>query len=285
MKGTNNIFRAFGITMALAIVIASCSILGGKKQKEEEQTLYGIYTKFGVMKVELYDETPLHKANFEKLVADGTYDSLLFHRVIKDFMIQGGDPDSKNAPAGAQLGTGGPGYTVPAEIQDSLLHFKGSLAAARQGDQVNPERASSGSQFYIVDGRSITDQMLDQLEVGVNNQRKQKFGQEVFNDSANINLKNKLLYFRQVQNRDSFNVYLEKVNALVDEQYNGKEFVYSDSARAKYKAVGGTPSLDGSYTVFGRVVEGLDIIDSIANVQTGRADRPANDIIFTIKKL
>ena len=267
------------------MIIGACSILGGKKEKESDSGLYGIYTKFGVMKVELYDATPQHKANFEKLVAEQFYDSLLFHRVIQDFMIQGGDPKSKNAAPGQQLGMNGPGYTVPGEFNDSLLHFKGALAAARQGDQVNPERASSGSQFYIVDGQEVTDQMLDQMEMRINQEKKQQFGQKVFNDSANINLKNKLLYFRQIQNRDSFDLYLNKINQLVEEQYEGEDFAYSDSARAHYKRVGGTPNLDASYTVFGKVVEGLDIIDSIAKVKTARGDRPVEDVIFTIKKL
>lgn len=272
------------IVVALAVLITGCSIIGGKNKKEEDP-IYGIYTKFGVIKIKLYDDTPLHKANFEKLVAESYYDSTLFHRVINNFMIQGGDPESKNAPAGQMLGSGSPGYTIPSEISDTLYHFKGALAAARQGDQVNPLKASSGSQFYIVHGQKVTEQMLSQVETGINNQRKQALTNEVFNDSANIYLKERILFFRQIQNKDSFDHYLAKINAIVDKEFNEKEFHYTDSAKAKYIRIGGTPNLDANYTVFGEVVEGLNIVDSIAMVKTNRGDRPAEDVIIKIKRI
>lgn len=272
------------IVVALAVLITGCSIIGGKNKKEEDP-IYGIYTKFGVIKIKLYDDTPLHKANFEKLVAESYYDSTLFHRVIKNFMIQGGDPDSKNAPAGQMLGSGSPGYTIPSEISDTLYHYKGVLAAARQGDQVNPLKASSGSQFYIVHGQKVTEQMLNQVETGINNQRKQTLTNEVFNDSVNIYLKERILFFRQIQNKDSFDHYLAKINAIVDKEFSKKEFHYTDSAKAKYIRIGGTPNLDANYTVFGEVIEGLNIVDSIAMVKTNRGDRPAEDVIIKIKRI
>ena len=268
----------------LVTLIGACSIIGGKKEQNKE-AIYGIYTKFGVIKIKLYEETPLHKANFEKLVAESFYDSTLFHRVIKNFMLQGGDPQSKNAPSGQMLGTGGPGYTIPSEISDTLYHYKGVLAAARQGDQVNPEKESSGSQFYIVHGQKVTEQMLLQTETGINNQRKQALTNSVFNDSANLFLKDKLLFFRQIQNKDSFDHYLAKINTIVDQQFNGVQFAYSDSAKAKYLRVGGTPNLDANYTVFGEVIEGLNIVDSIANTITVRGDRPKEDVMITIKRI
>jgi cyclophilin family peptidyl-prolyl cis-trans isomerase len=159
------------------------------------------------------------------------------------------------------------------------------LAAARQGDQVNPLKASSGSQFYIVHGQKVTEQMLNQVETGINNQRKQALTNEVFNDSANIYLKERILFFRQIQNKDSFDHYLAKINAIVDKEFSEKEFHYTDSAKAKYIRIGDTPNLDANYTVFGEVIEGLNIVDSIAMVKTNRGDRPAEDVIIKIKRI
>ncbi len=185
-----------------------------------------IETQFGQMKVELYDETPLHRDNFIKLAKEGYYDSLLFHRVIQGFMIQGGDPDSRNAFPGQPLGQGGPDYTIQPEF--GQLHFKGALAAARLGDNVNPNKESSGSQFYIVQGQPLDEDILNQIQ--------QQMGIQYTPE--------------QVQE------YLQK---------------------------GGYPPLDGSYTVFGRVVEGLDVLDKIAAVPTGPGDRPEEDVRMTVR--
>lgn len=191
------------------------------------ECLVEIQTEMGNMLVKLFDETPKHRDNFLKLAEQGFYDGLLFHRVIEGFMVQGGDPLSKNAEQGAMLGTGGPGYVVDAEIKDEHVHIKGSLAAARTSDNVNPERKSSGSQFYIVQGRPTTNEMLDTFEA-----------------------------------------------------QKGKR--YSREQREAYVEYGGTPFLDYDYTVFGRVVQGLDVIDKIADVETGRSDRPVNDVSFKV---
>ena len=188
----------------------------------QAQTKVRIETPYGDMVVKLYDETPKHRDNFIKLVQEGFYDNLLFHRVIENFMIQGGDPDSKGAPAGKMLGVGDVGYTVPAEFVKGLYHKKGALSAARQGDAVNPAKASSGCQFYIVQGQVYPQEMFAMFEsrgLKLNEEQKQLYG-----------------------------------------------------------TVGGTPHLDGDYTVFGEVIEGLDIIDKIAAVQTDRADRPVEDV-------
>lgn len=188
-----------------------------------------ISTQYGDIKVKLYNETPQHRDNFVKLVEQGFYDGTLFHRIIKEFMIQGGDPNSKNAQPGAMLGNGDPGYTIPAEILPGVIHKKGALSAARLGDQMNPKRESSGSQFYVVQGKKWTD--------------------------------------------DELNMFAQRGLKLTPEQ------------REIYKTIGGTPHLDGAYTVFGEVVEGLDVLDKIAATPTGQADRPIEDIKMTVKML
>jgi len=194
-----------------------------------------ITTEFGDITIGLYKDTPLHRENFLKLVKESYYDSLLFHRVIKGFMIQGGDPDSRGAKPGAPLGRGGPGYTIPAEILPGHIHKKGALAAARQGDQVNPERASSGSQFYIVQGKPVP---ADQLKI-IADQRASQSGADTL--------------------------------------------VYTPDQMAIYESIGGTPHLDGAYTVFGEVVDGLDVIDKIAGQKVDRRSRPLEDIRMSMQ--
>jgi len=190
-----------------------------------------ISTNFGDMKVKLYKETPLHRDNFVKLAKEGFFDGTLFHRVIKGFMIRGGDPNSKDAKPNARLGGGGPGYTVDAEfVFPEFFHKKGALSAARQGDGVNPKKASSGSQFYIVQGKPVSEGELKQLE-------------------------SKL------------------------------KVVFTDEQKKVYSEVGGTPFLDNNYTVFGEVIEGLEVIDKIAAVATLRGDRPVEDVKMTVKVL
>lgn len=185
------------------------------------EALVLIETDLGNIKVKLYDSTPQHKENFLKLAREGFYNGTLFHRVIPGFMVQGGDPDSKNAQPGQPLGMGGPGYTIPAEI--GAKHFRGALSAARQSDQVNPEKRSSGSQFYIVQNGPVPEAQLNQI-------------------------------------------------------IQQKGLQYTPEERDYYLKVGGTPFLDGDYTVFGQVVEGLDVVDKIANAQRDNRDRPIQDI-------
>lgn len=194
-----------------------------------------ISTKFGDITVGLYKDTPKHRENFLKLVKESYYDSLLFHRVINGFMVQGGDPNSREAQPGAPLGVGGPGYTIPAEILPRHIHKKGALAAARQGDQVNPERASSGSQFYIVQGKPVSEMDL----AGISQQK------------LNMNPS------------DSAGYTAEQV--------------------AIYQSIGGTPHLDGAYTVFGEVIEGIEVVDIIASQEVDRRSRPVDDIKMSMK--
>ena len=230
-----------------------------------------IETTLGDIIVRLYDETPIHRDNFVKLVKEGYYDGTLFHRVIKDFMIQGGDPDSKGAPAGKMLGVGGPDYTLEAEIKDNLYHKRGALAAARQGDEVNPERRSSGSQFYIVWGQVYKENQLNQLGKQI---RMQKV-QDAFNDLAKAR-REEIMQMRRERNRAGLQELQDQLIAEAENKV-GKQGL-TDEQMQLYSTVGGTPHLDGQYTVFGEVEEGLNVVEQIQNTATGRADRPTNDI-------
>lgn len=214
------------------ICVAQKEIVLKKKDRKKDVLLQ---TSMGNMLIRLSDSTPLHRDNFLKLVKQHYYDSSLFHRVINSFMIQGGDPGSKNAPAGKPLGEGGPSYTIPAEFRPGLFHKKGVIAAAREGDNVNPQKASNGSQFYITQGKKFTDGALDTLEA-----------------------------FR----------------------LNGRKIPAEQ--REVYKTLGGTPHLDQGYTVFGEVVDGLEVIDKIAAVPTSKAadrDRPLENVMIVKAKL
>lgn len=221
--------KNFSIILLFAAFFATN--LDAQKQNNESKKsktpMVKITTNYGTITVKLYDETPHHRDNFLKLAEQSFYDSTLFHRVIKEFMIQGGDPNSKGAAPGQQLGSGGPGYTLPAEILPHLFHKKGALSAARTGDQMNPQRRSSGSQFYVVQGKKYTDAELTQME--------------------------------------------------------SRGFVFTDEQKEVYKTIGGVPFLDAQYTVFGEVVEGLDVLDKIAAVQTAPGDRPVEDVKMTVE--
>lgn len=236
-----------------------------------------IKTSLGDITVRLYDETPLHRDNFIKLAKEGYYNGTLFHRVIKNFMIQGGDPDSKGAAAGVQLGTGGPGYTVPAEfVYPQYFHKKGALAAARQSDQVNPEKKSSGSQFYIVTGEVYSAGKLTQLE----KQLEQRMLQSIF-DSLVVENRDKILQLRR--NHDQAGIAAIQEQLQKDTYAKAKEMgkpKFTDAQREAYTTIGGTPFLDNDYTVFGEVEEGMDVIDAIQNVATGVGDRPNNDVVM-----
>lgn len=232
-----------------------------------------IQTTLGDITVRLYDETPLHRDNFVKLAKEGYYDGTLFHRVIKDFMIQGGDPDSKGAPAGKMLGVGGPDYTIEAEIKSGLYHKRGALAAARQGDEVNPERRSSGSQFYIVWGQVYNEGQLRQFSKQMEMQQMQT----VFNALAKEH-HDEIMQMRRERNRAGLQELQEKLAAEAEAQVKAQGAGMTDEQRAIYSTVGGTPHLDGQYTVFGEVEEGLDVVEMIQQTATARGDRPVDDI-------
>ena len=232
----------------------------------------------GDIRVRLYDETPLHRDNFLRLVREGYYDGTLFHRVIRDFMIQGGDPDSKGAPADRMLGTGGPDYTIEAEILPQFCHRRGALAAARQGDEVNPERRSSGSQFYIVWGQTYNEGQLRQLE----RQLQMQHTQAAFNALC-AEHRAEIMQLRRDRNREGLQELQDKLVAQAEAAAKGHGLTAEQ--REAYTTVGGTPHLDGQYTVFGEVVEGLDVVEKIQSVATGRADRPKDDVSMTLTVL
>lgn len=223
------------LTIILALLVSTVAVANpgkdkDKKKKKEKIQMVKLSTPMGDMTLVLHNETPEHRDNFVKLVNEGFFNDLLFHRVINEFMIQGGDPDSKGAEAGKPLGMGGPGYTVKAEFNPDLIHKKGALSAARMGDAQNPEKRSSGSQFYIVQGKTYTASELKSFE-----------------------------------------------------QRRGSD--YSDTQRADYEKMGGTPHLDGGYTVFGQVIDGFEVIDAIAKVAKDPRDRPNEDVKMTMELL
>jgi cyclophilin family peptidyl-prolyl cis-trans isomerase len=244
-----------------------------EKTKKNQQV--EIITEFGTMVVSLYDETPLHRDNFIKLVSEGFYDSLLFHRVIKSFMIQGGDPTSKNATPDAMLGAGDIGYKIMPEFRSNLFHKRGTLAAARDN---NPQQMSSGCQFYIVQGRKYTAQELEQIINNKNLQRKQEMLYKVYqSDSVQATMSS----LQNTGDKEVFRAYMDKIHAGIDEAYK-RAYPNADKVNIDqmqtYMEMGGAPHLDGSYTVFGEIVSGFDVLDKIAETSTKPGDRPISDI-------
>lgn len=234
-----------------------------------------IQTSEGDIIVRLYDETPKHRDNFIKLIQQDFYNGTLFHRVIKDFMIQGGDPDSKNAPAGKNLGVGGPGYTIPAEfVYPRFFHKRGALSAARQGDEVNPERESSGSQFYIVWGKKYNSSELKQMEKQMAMQQEQA----IFNMLVQKH-REEILDMRRNRDRNGLQMLQDQLTSETESiaKEKGKPSFTPEQVET-YTTIGGTPFLDNQYTVFGEVEEGLDIVEKIQNCETLRNDRPQKDI-------
>ncbi|MCB9360478.1 MAG: peptidylprolyl isomerase [Flavobacteriales bacterium] len=223
--------KLFYITLLAVSLLVSGVVIGQNKSKQAKVL---ISTEFGDIKIALYNETPQHRDNFIKLVKSKFYDGTLFHRVMNEFMIQGGDPESKTAKEGALLGDGDVGYTIPGEFNSSLIHKKGVLAAAREPDNINPTKASSGCQFYIVEGRTFTKAEVDKILKGKNSRR-------------------------------------EDPITYTEEQYK------------IYETIGGSPHLDMDYTVFGEVLEGMDVVDKITEAETDKRNRPTKDIKMTIK--
>ena len=263
------------ITLIL-LTISFCGLTacktGTKKGGDmDKETLVKIETTAGDIKVKLYNETPKHRDNFIKLVKDGVYEGTLFHRVIKDFMIQAGDPDSKNAPKGKMLGAGDVGYTVPAEfVYPKYFHKKGALSAARQGDNVNPKKESSGCQFYIVTGKVYNDSTL----LGMESQMNENKINVIFNKLAQKHMK-EIYKMRKANDENGLYDLQEKLFAEAQElSAKEPEFHFTPEQIEAYTTVGGTPHLDGEYTVFGEVVEGMDVVDKIQKVKTDRSDRP-----------
>ncbi len=245
---------------------------------QTDKNLYRIETNFGDITIKLYNKTPLHRDNFEKLVTENFFEDILFHRVINNFMIQGGDPDSKNAKFGDFLGEADCGYNIPAEFNDSLFHKKGVIAAAREGDKINPKKESSGSQFYIVQGKVFTDNQLDSLEISINKNIKESLYKKYFSIEEN-----KAFDKGEDINYESI-ITIVKVKVKQDIDSIGK-YKIPEFKRKYYRTIGGTPHLDGNYTVFGEIINGLEIVDKIASVKTDKNDRPIVDIKMKITKI
>ena len=267
------------LLICLAFIALTACSAGSKKQtnhhmENEKRTLVKLETTMGNITVALYNETPKHRDNFIKLVKEGVYDSTLFHRVIKQFMIQAGDPDSKNASDTAMLGSGDVGYTIPAEFNPKFYHKKGVLAAARQGDDVNPEKASSGCQFYIVTGRKFTEPQLLGMENKINEQREEA----LFDSLARQHMK-EIYKMRKAGDNAGLLELQDTLEAQARELADKEEkFRFTPEQIKAYSTIGGAPHLDGSYTVFGEVTEGMEVVDNIEIAKTNRADRPIENI-------
>ena len=262
------------IALLLVSILASCGASSKKSTDMEKRTQVKIETTLGNIVVELYNETPKHRDNFIKLAKEGVYDSTLFHRVIKQFMIQAGDPDSKTAADTAQLGNGDVGYTIPAEFVPKFFHRKGVLAAARMGDDVNPERASSGCQFYIVTGRKFREAQLLDMVARQNNQRVKA----IFNQLQGKHAKE---YFklRKAQDKQGLIALQDSLEAQAYELAKQQETPgFTPEQMTAYTTIGGAPHLDGEYTIFGQVLEGIETVEKIEAAKTGRADRPVENI-------
>lgn len=266
---------------AILFTLMTCCLMActGNQKKTTDmetgnETLVRLETTMGNITVKLYNETPKHRDNFIKLVKEGTYDSTLFHRVIKNFMIQAGDPQSKTATDTTTLGNGDVGYTLPAEFNPKFFHKKGALAAARLGDDVNPKKESSGCQFYIVTGRKFSEAQMISMENQLNDARLEN----VFNELARKHMK-EIYKMRKAGDNDGL---LELQDSLETQARAivAKEpaLKFSREQIAAYTTVGGAPHLDGAYTVFGEVTDGMDVVDKIQAVKTNRADRPETDV-------
>lgn len=264
--------KSFSVALLIGLsLVSSCA-----QKSSKNDYVVTIKTSYGDMVVILYDETPKHKANFIKLAKEHYFDSLLFHRVIAGFMIQGGDPDSKRAVPGQPLGQGGPGYTVDAEFNPKYFHEKGALSAARLGDQQNPTKASSGSQFYIVQGTIVPQSDIEDLKID-----QMKFNTAFRQVMMNASNKPLIDSLNQVYMSGDMLAYKKMLFGLVPriEKQTGMtvtKYVSPEKIKA-YTTVGGAPHLDGDYTVFGKVIKGLEVIDKIAAAPTA-AERPTNDI-------
>jgi cyclophilin family peptidyl-prolyl cis-trans isomerase len=268
--------------MMIAFTLMSCSASNtegtasaAKKTKaDNKMTKVKLETTLGDIVVELYNETPQHRDNFIKLVKEGYYDGVLFHRVIKDFMIQTGDGNSKNAGPETTLGDGDPGYTIEAEfVYPQYFHKRGALAAARTGDQVNPERRSSGSQFYIVTGKIYSSDELNMMAKRMADMKKQDiFRRLVTENNA------KIQQLQQSQDTAGLQALQNELIQQTEAEAANVAVKFTDEQIDAYTSVGGTPHLDGQYTVFGEVVSGMDVVDKIQNTTTGRMDRPTVDI-------
>jgi peptidyl-prolyl cis-trans isomerase B (cyclophilin B) len=274
------------IAVAILLVTSlftSCAQKGGTKDY-----VVTIKTKYGNMVAILYDETPKHKENFIKLAKEKYFDSLLFHRVIPGFMIQGGDPQSKKAQPGEHLGMGGPSYTIDAEFNPKFFHEKGALSAARIPDQQNPTKASSGSQFYVVQGKVYVPEELTQLEQSIVYGRKNASLRDVLSMPECMDVRQQVIDKQQAGDTEWLNSFFVQSDTLIKKFMPAYQpFSFSPEAKSIYQTTGGAPHLDGDYTVFGKVIKGLEVIDHIAMLPRDASDRPNEDIrmVVTVEEM
>lgn len=263
------------------LIFGSCTTkTASEDSPKQERTSIEMVTNQGTIVLELYNETPLHRDNFIKLASEGAFDSLLFHRVIRNFMIQAGDPDSRNAKDTDKLGNGGLPYKVDAEFDSMSFHKKGALGAARDG---NLERASSSMQFYIVQGEVANDSSLIVAEERINGWLAEHYFKH---DSANRDLVDAMQKTQEDKDWDRYRFLADSVKSMSEDYQNFEKYTISEAQREVYKSVGGAPHLDQNYTVFGEVVEGLAVVDSIAATETGMSDRPVSDVrILSVRVL
>ncbi len=257
------------ILIIIFFIAQSCAV------KKDQYSEVRFETNYGNITMKLYPETVKHRTNFSKLLNQGIYNGDLFHRVIKDFMIQTGDPDSRKAKSGVLLGAGDVGYTVPAEfVYPKYYHKYGALAAAREGDDINPLKASSGCQFYIVVGKKFTDDDLNAMEE--NNKKKLEAGlfQKILNTKINI-----VKQYQSERNQTKLDQLRDSILSVVENKIEtNPTYKFTEQQRNDYKTIGGTPHLDGSYTVFGEVISGMDVVEKISKVKTDGNDRPLKNI-------
>jgi cyclophilin family peptidyl-prolyl cis-trans isomerase len=260
---------SFLFLISILVLSDSCAV------NKDSSTVVCLETNYGKITLKLYPETSKHKANFVKLVESGFYNGVLFHRVITDFMIQAGDSQSKTAKPDTHLGNGDVGYTIPAEfVYPMYYHKRGALAAARKGDEENPLKASSGCQFYIVKGRVFTDEQLDGLEENNKIKLEEKLFQEFLNTKQN-----EVKRYQQERNQTKLDALRAAIIKDVEVKLKtDSTFKFTTHQRNDYKTIGGAPHLDGAYTVFGEVVEGMDVVDKISKVAVVINDRPVEDV-------
>lgn len=272
------------ITAAASLYLGAAAAFTQTKMEElnpvdRADALVELSTTMGDITVELYNDTPLHRDNFLKLVGEGYYDGVLFHRVIDQFMVQTGDPNSKDAPAGAPLGSGDPSYTIEAEIvYPRHYHKYGALAAARTGDAMNPEKRSSGSQFYIVTGTKFTERQLEVSDM----KKRTKALQDYFQKLA-YEHRDSIQALQQAGDHERLEELRQQLIKETEEKV-GTETL-PENIKADYATIGGTPHLDGGYTVFGEVIKGMDVVEKIQKAETDAADRPKEDIRIVSAKI
>tara|TARA_Y100000589_G_scaffold329773_1_gene377387 strand:+ start:521 stop:1363 length:843 start_codon:yes stop_codon:yes gene_type:complete len=263
-------------------LLLTALVLGSFVKKGDEVEVI-MTTSKGELILKLYNQTPIHRDNFVNLINNQFYNGISFHRVIKNFMAQAGDPNSRDPEYTGSLGNNSEGETLPAEIYPSLFHKKGALAAARMGDQVNPEKRSSGSQFYIVQGKKYNRNQLTQMEARINQQLEGNLVGIFLKDSSNRGYMNRVKVCQQNGWMDSLNLVISEIKNLVLKDVD--KFTFSEEQLKAYETVGGTPFLDNGYTVFGEVVSGIDIIDSICTTPTLPGDKPQEPIIILSVKI